>query len=436
MPFPAWRREIIEEGVMNNMRHFKPRVFAVVLAAVLALSLNVWAFASNFVDMPDDWSRPVLEAAVENGLLMGNGRGEINAHAPITRAELAAIIVRAYGSAAPGDLSGYTDVAPGDWYYDCLAQVARMEVLAGEDTLMAPSRPVSRQEALVALARAMDLEDGTIEDLEAFEDAADVADWALGPVAAMVKAGYADVGEDGRLDPTGNITRAQFAQVMYNTFACYIREPGEVTEIPEGNVIINSDGVTLKDVTVKGDLIIGDGVGSGEARLEGVTVEGTVIVRGGGENSVYFEDCKLDLIKINKPFQGEGTTPLRLVFLGSTSSTVRIEVVSLDSNVIIDGTVGTITIKGKYAFLKVSGKVKAIFVIGEGATIENSGTIKNLNAGTDVTVTGKGKVENIKGDGNVTDDNGNKVKPQPPYIPPYVPPVTPTAPPTAPSIGD
>lgn len=417
------------------MRQFKPRVFAMLLALLLATLLNVWAFASNFVDMPDDWSRPALEAAVDNGLLVGNENGLLNPHASLTRAEMAAVIVRAYGSAEPGDLSSYTDLTSSAWYWDSLAQAVRMEVLTGDGVLMAPGRFVTRQEAAAALARALDLEDGTREDLAAFEDADEVADWAVGPLAAMVKAGY--IGGNGdRLEPARIITRAQFAQVMDNTFACYIREPGTVTEIPEGNVIINTDGVTLKDVTVTGDLIIGDGVGSGEAKLDGVTVEGTVIVRGGGENSVYFEDCKLELIKVIKPFEGEGTTPLRLVFLGSTNTTVRIEVLSLNSNVLIDGTVGTISIEGKYAFVKVSGKVDAVFVIGEGVIINNSGTIRDLNAETDVTVTGNGRVENIKGDGSVTDENGNKVRPKPPAPvvtdEPYYPPVVlPTAAPSA-----
>ena len=226
----------IEEGDAN-MKRFHTRVFVLLLALVLAIMPNVWAAEPSFEDMPDDWSQPALEAAVDNGLLVGDGQGRINAHRALTRAELAAILVRAYGAASPADLSGYADVQPGAWYYDSLAQAVRMGVLTGAGTLMEPNRPVTRQEAFTALARALSLEDGTMEDLDAFEDGSDVAPWAVGPVAAMVKAGYVG-GDGGRLEPAGTITRAQFAQVMDNTFAFYIREPGVVTEIPEGNVII------------------------------------------------------------------------------------------------------------------------------------------------------------------------------------------------------
>lgn len=391
------------------MRRFKQRTAALGLALVLALSLNVWAFASNYTDMPDNWSAPALEAAVDNGLMSGDGSGRLNPEELLTRAELAVVVTRAFGGAAAADLSSYTDLSPSAWYFTQIGQAVQMGVLGGDGNVMDPDGPVTRQEAFAALARALDLDDGEAAALSAFEDGDSVADWALGPVAAMVSAGYVD-GVGGKLEPTAGITRAQFAQVMYNTFAFYIREPGEVTEVPQGNVIINVPGVTLKNVTVTGDLIIGDGVGDGEARLDNVKVEGTVIVRGGGENSVYFQDCELVLIKVAKPFGGE-VMPLRLVFLGSTSSTVRVLVVSLNSNVKLEGVIGSITIEGPYALVTISGIVQIVTVNGEGATIHNNGSIGRLNAYQNTTVTGNGSVDRFVGDGKVTDGKGNDLRP-------------------------
>ena len=100
------------------MKRFHTRVFVLLLALVLAIMPNVWAAEPSFEDMPDDWFQPALEAAVDNGLLVGDGQGRINAHRALTRAELAAILVRAYGAAGPADLSSYADVQPGAWYYD------------------------------------------------------------------------------------------------------------------------------------------------------------------------------------------------------------------------------------------------------------------------------------------------------------------------------
>lgn len=50
-------------------------------------------------------------------------------------------------------------------------------------------------------------------------------------------------------------------------------------EVKKGNVVINKPGVVLNDMTIDGNLIIGDGVGVGEATLENVTVKGNTVVR-------------------------------------------------------------------------------------------------------------------------------------------------------------
>ena len=66
------------------MKRFHTRVFVLLLALVLAIMPNVWAAEPSFEDMPDDWSQPALEAAVDNGLLVGDGQGRINAHRALT----------------------------------------------------------------------------------------------------------------------------------------------------------------------------------------------------------------------------------------------------------------------------------------------------------------------------------------------------------------
>lgn len=66
------------------------------------------------------------------------------------------------------------------------------------------------------------------------------------------------------------------------------------------DVIIKKDNVRLKNMIIKGDLIIDKEVGDGEVYLDGVTVEGQTLVRGGGENSVFFKDSVLATVIVNK----------------------------------------------------------------------------------------------------------------------------------------
>ena len=54
------------------MKTLSKRIFAVVLTLAMTLTLTTWASAADFTDMPDNWAKAPLEAAVENGLLNGS----------------------------------------------------------------------------------------------------------------------------------------------------------------------------------------------------------------------------------------------------------------------------------------------------------------------------------------------------------------------------
>src|SRR5450756_1504916 len=112
-----------------------------------------------------------------------------------------------------------------------------------------------------------------------------VSGWAKDGVASLVEAGHI-AGSNGELNPKEKITRAEFAQMMNNLLVKYIQSAGVNSTSVNGNVMINTPGVTLKNMVITGDLIIGDGVGNGVVTLDGVTVSGRTVIRGGGLNPV------------------------------------------------------------------------------------------------------------------------------------------------------
>lgn len=264
----------------------RQRVISLFAALCLVLALQLPALAAEeYIDMPQEgaWSYEPLTAAVENGLLQGSD-GLLQPSGSLTRAQLAAILVRAFGATEEAALS-FTDVTDSNWFAADVAKAVAMGVFGGSGGQMRPNDPLTRQETFVVLARALCLEDGTAEDLSAFTDADQVSAWAVPEVAAMVSAGYVK-GSDGALNPLGNITRAEFAQVMYSVVQSYITQAGTYETLAEGTVVVRASGVTLRGVTVSGDLIVGDSVGSGGVTLDGVTVAGRVLIRGGDESAV------------------------------------------------------------------------------------------------------------------------------------------------------
>ena len=276
----------------------RKRILALFLAAVSCLSLAVSASAANTVnrkatDFKDydgtAWYAEAVSAAVDNGLLYGKSSTILDPNGDMTRAEMAAIINRSFGCYKTADISQYKDVSKSKWYYKDVALAVQMGTYNGRsNSAMAPDAPITRQEAMTVVARALELDYDSYSktDLSAFSDRSEISNWALPYVRAMVSADYIH-GRGKVLAPLDNITRAEFAQIFYNIIGTYIVSKGTYDKDIKGSVLIRTDEVTLKDMTVDGDLIIGCGAADGKIVLDNVTITGRLLVWGGGVQAVY-----------------------------------------------------------------------------------------------------------------------------------------------------
>ena len=276
----------------------RKRILAMILAVASCLSLAVSASAANTVnrkaaDFKDynakSWYAEAVSVAVDNGLLYGKSSTIIDPNGDMTRAEMAAIINRSFGCYVKADISKYTDVSKSKWYYDDVAMAVQMGTYNGRsNSAMAPDAPISRQEAMTVVARALELDYDAYAktDLSAFSDRSEISNWALPYVRAMVGADYIH-GRTKGLEPLDNITRAEFAQIFHNIIGTYIVSKGTYDKDIKGSVLIRTDDVELKNLTVDGDLIIGCGAADGKIVLDNVTVKGRFLVWGGGTKAVY-----------------------------------------------------------------------------------------------------------------------------------------------------
>lgn len=278
------------------MKH--KRILAMILAVASCLSLAVGASAANTTtrkatDFRDydrtAWYAEAVSAAVDNGLLYGKSATVIDPNGDMTRAEMAAIINRSFGCYKAADISQYKDVSKSKWYYKDVALAVQMGTYNGRSSsAMAPDAPISRQEAMTVVARALELDYDSYSktDLSTFSDRSEISNWALPYVRAMVGAGYIH-GRGKILAPLDNITCAEFAQIFYNIIGTYIVSKGTYDKDIKGSVLIRTDDVTLKNMTVDGDLIVGCGTADGKITLDNVTVKGRLLVWGGGTKAVY-----------------------------------------------------------------------------------------------------------------------------------------------------
>ena len=266
-------------------RIFKKTVSLITLLAVVFTMFTANAAAakpSDFTDFPTDWSAEAMKAAVDNGLIYGRSGNEIVPYALLTRAEMAAIINRAFGAVKTAPLSQYEDVSPSDWFYTEMGKAVRMQTFNGvSDTEMAPDACITRQEAFTVIARAMVISNYDYTILDKFTDKASVADWALPYLTAMTANGYVNGNEKGEIKPLDYITRAEFAQIMYNMFKTYFSTGGFRSGLNlDGNVMINTESVSLTNVTINGDLVVGDGANETQVMLTNVTIHGRLLIRG------------------------------------------------------------------------------------------------------------------------------------------------------------
>jgi hypothetical protein len=269
------------------------KLLSIIIAALMLMSTlmsvaSIAATASesasmpelDYSDLPDGWSREAVLAAIGNGLLQGYD-GKIDPQGNLTRAQMAAILVRAFGATKEADavvMAQFTDADPNAWYYRELSVAVNVGLFLGDGTgAIRPDDNTTREEVAVVLARAFYLLDVEMY-MSGFIDAGEMSDWARDSIAALAKSGKMNGYEDGTLRPKSLITREEFAQLMHNIVELYITEPGEYTFVVSGSVIVRSGGVILKDCVIGGDLILGYDLAAEDAVFENVQVRGRSIV--------------------------------------------------------------------------------------------------------------------------------------------------------------
>lgn len=373
-------------------KQMKKQMLSLVVSAAMTASMMpkpaLAADNTTFPDMPNDWSTQALQNAINNGLLNGID-GKIAAGENLTRAQMAAIVTRAFGTNGKADISSFGDVNTGDWFYDAMASSVLMGAIQGDGVNLNPNADITRQEAFTVLARLFTLSGGDQSVLNSYTDGDQVADWAKDSMASMVAAGYVK-GFDNKLNPQDSITRAEFAQVMDNLVKTYFAD-SQLNVNADGNAVLNKAG-TLEGATISGDLIIGDGAAEGDVVLKDVTVSGRLLVRGGGTSTVTLEgNTTVGSVVVNKP-----TGAVRVE--NTTDKAVNVNAVS--NNVVLTGeydqvnanaSQGTITLNdADVATMNVAG-TSAKVVVSEKSTVETmnvqgsaSGAAVSVQSGTTV----------------------------------------------------
>lgn len=168
----------------------------------------------------DEWYTPAVEFCYVNGYMQGVSESEFNHSGIATREQMMMILANMTGE----DISEYTessfsDVEAGQWYTAAVAWAQERGYTNGiGNGKFGLGKTITREETVTVFynyAVINTFGQAVAEDLSEFTDGDTVSDWAN---EAMRWACENDVikGNNNKIDPQGNLTRAQAAQLIYN----------------------------------------------------------------------------------------------------------------------------------------------------------------------------------------------------------------------------
>jgi hypothetical protein len=193
---------------------------AMLAAAPLASWMNpdARAAAAPFADIEaaSPWARDVIVKVQQLGLMGGDQEGHFRPQETITRQEVAAILVNLLHLQTPEiSRSSFTDVTSADWGMKQIEAVAKAGLMNGANGRFRPHDPVTREEMAVILVHAAK---GSAEgDGEALPlaDREAISPWARGYVQAALKMGLMS-GDGDSFHPQTEAKRQEVAAMLLN----------------------------------------------------------------------------------------------------------------------------------------------------------------------------------------------------------------------------
>ena len=254
----------------------KRKILSLILVFAMTVSLltvGTGAVEPTYGDTAGHWAESSIERWSGHGIIQGSN-GEFDPNGQLTCAQLATILAKLLKLPATKD-AGFTDNTADAWYYDAINRCAAAGILNGNgDGTVTPEAPISRERAMVMLGRALGIEPIREPDLTKYTDAAKVAPYAQGMVAAMIEAGIVGGVTADELAPQANINRASTVTILDRAISTYADQAGatvkadgkglvlvvaenvKITGAPEGTKIVVADGAT--GLTVNGKAVSDD----------------------------------------------------------------------------------------------------------------------------------------------------------------------------------
>jgi len=213
----------------GTLRHVPTKVMIVngqAVAIINSLTNSTYALIWNpvrFDDVAGHWAEEAINDMGSRKIVNGVGEQAYAPNQAITRAEFAAMIVRALGLRTVSEGAAFLDVQSADWYSETIRTAYAYNLINGyPDGTFRPMDLITREQAMVILSKAMvltglkdKLDSASAEEVFGiYQDADQVSAWARQGVADTVNAGIIVGRSHQELAPQASITRAEAAVIL------------------------------------------------------------------------------------------------------------------------------------------------------------------------------------------------------------------------------
>ncbi len=175
---------------------------------------------SGFADVsPEHWAYDHITYLSRRGIMSGYPDGRFSPDGNITRAELTAVLCRAFGNGGTAEYTNgtFSDVNKDDWHSGYIAWAAAAGFVNGyPDGSFMPDSDVTREDICVILSRicgALEKDGGTFQT-EYFADQNEISDYATDAVQKMRSMGIVGGKENNMFEPKAPATRAEAAKMI------------------------------------------------------------------------------------------------------------------------------------------------------------------------------------------------------------------------------
>ncbi|HSO59075.1 MAG TPA: S-layer homology domain-containing protein, partial [Paenisporosarcina sp.] len=214
-----------QDGTFTSL----PTLFNGNVATVKSLTNSTYAIVEQNKTFPDvdnkNWAEESIEKLASKYIIAGKANGTYAPAEDITRAEFTVLLVRALGLPAKEYDNSFSDVKGSEWFNtngELMAAVQYGLVVGKDDGTFAPYEKLTRTQAAVMIARAMELKFlnfdpanlDSAQKLTEFKDANKFSNRSKLGIEAVYQAGIMAGKKNGTFDPYGYTKRDQMAKIL------------------------------------------------------------------------------------------------------------------------------------------------------------------------------------------------------------------------------